>query len=141
MSNAWEILNPNRRSAPRHPARLPTSLSLAAQENGFGHIDRPPVIPGRTRDISLNGLALIVPSLRSSNHDLTELQHTWRVVLATLVGHVQVQARLVRYERFNGDGQQAGYLIGMQIEEMSEEDRLLFENYLRTLEGASPNSN
>lgn len=134
MSSTWEVLNPNRRSSPRFPVRLPTSLSLADHDSGLGHIDRPPVIPGETRDISMEGLALIVPSLRTDRHDLTQLQHVWRIVMALPMGHVQIHALLVRYQRFRGDDPQTGYLIGVRIEEMGEADRMLFANYLQTLQ-------
>lgn len=138
MSQSWELLNPNRRSSPRFTARLPTSLSLADHEGGLGHIDRPPVIPGETKDISLDGLALVVPSLRTDRHDLTQLQHLWRIVMALPVGHVQIFAQLVRFQRFRGDDPQTGYLIGVRIEEMSEADRVLFTDYMHTLQEAAP---
>ena len=133
MSNAWEVLNSNRRSSPRYPARLPTSLSLADNESGLGHIDRPPIIPGQTKDISMEGLALIVPSLRTDRHDLTQLEHVWRIVMGLPIGHVQIHALLVRYQRFRGDATQTGYLIGVRITEMSETDPALFDHYLQTL--------
>lgn len=136
MTNAWEVLNPNRRSSPRFLARLPTSLSLADNKSGLGHIDRPPIIPGETKDISLDGLALIVPSLRTDLHDLTQLQHVWRIVMALPIGHVQIHAVLVRFQRFRGDAPQTGYLIGMRIAEMSEADRVLFNDYMQTLRSA-----
>ena len=139
MSNAWEVLNPNRRSSPRYTARVPSSLSLADYGGGLGHIDRPPVIPGETKDISMEGLALLVPSLRTDRHDLTELHHRWRIVMALpLLGHVQVLALLVRYQRFQGDDPQTGYLIGVRIEEMTEADRILYANYVQALQQATP---
>jgi hypothetical protein len=136
MSTNWEVLNPNRRNAPRFPTRLPTSLSLADHDSGLGHIDRPPIIPGETKDISIEGLALIVPSLRTDRHDLTQLQHVWRIVMALPVGHVQVHAVLVRFQRFRGDDPQTGYLIGLRIKEIDEADRILFNSYMQTLQQA-----
>jgi hypothetical protein len=138
MSNAWEVLNPNRRSSPRFPTRLPTSVSLAGQESGLGHVDRPPVIPAETKDISLEGLALIVPSLRTDRHDLTQLQQLWRIVMALPLSHVQIFAQLVRFQRYRGDDSQTGYLIGVRIEEMSEADRILFKDYMQTLQQTTP---
>lgn len=144
MTNTWEMLNPNRRSSPRFQARIPTSLSLADHAGGLspivGHIDRPPVIPGETVDISLNGLSLLVPSLRTDRHDLTQLQHVWRIVMALPIGHVQIHALLVRYQRFRGNDPRTGYLIGVRIEEMSEADRMLFTDYVRTLQQETPDS-
>ncbi|HEV7842577.1 MAG TPA: PilZ domain-containing protein [Pyrinomonadaceae bacterium] len=138
MSQSFEVLNLNRRSSPRYPARLPSSLSLAARESGFGHMDRPPVIPGETLDISLEGLSLIVPSLRTERHDLTQLQNVWRIVMALPIGHVQVHALLVRFQRFRGDEMQTGYLIGLRIAEMTEADRRLFTEYVQSLQNAAP---
>lgn len=134
MSNAWEVLNPNRRSSPRFPARLSTSVSLATQDGGLGHIDRPAIIPAQTKDISLEGMALIVPSLRTDRHDLTQLQQLWRIVMALPSSHVQVFGQLIRFQRYRGDDSQSGYLIAVRIEEMSESDRIFFNEYMQTLQ-------
>lgn len=136
MSNDWEILQHNQRSAPRYQSRLQTSISLITNEDGLGHTERPPVIPGQTRDISVNGLAIVVPSLRTSNHDLTRLECAWRVVLATPNGYVLAETQLVHYGRYRGEGPLMGYLIGMRISGMSEVDRPLYNGYLRSLEEA-----
>jgi c-di-GMP-binding flagellar brake protein YcgR len=134
MSQAWEVINRNRRSSYRYPVRLPTSLSLADETRGLGHSHRPPVIPGETSDISLDGVALIVPSLRTDRHDLTQLEHLWRIVMGLPGGYVQIVARLVRFQRVRGDDERTGYLIGVRIEEISEGDKALLKEYVQTLE-------
>lgn len=134
MSQAWEVLNLNRRSSPRYPVRLQTSISLADEESGLGHSNRPPVIPGETKDISREGVALIVPSLRTDRHDLTRLEHLWRIVIGLPSGYVQIVVRLMRFQRFRGDEAQTGYLIGVRIEEISEADRVLLNDYVQTLQ-------
>jgi hypothetical protein len=138
MSQSFEVLNLNRRSSPRFSARLPSSLSLAERESGLGHIDRPAVIPGETKDVSLEGLALIVPSLRTDRHDLTQLKHVWRIVMALPRGHVQIHAMLMRFQRVRGEDLQTGYLIGLRIEEMTESDRRLFTDYVQSLQNEAP---
>ena len=89
-------------------------------------------VAGFTRDISETGLALIVPSLRTGDRYLVDEGCKLRVVLVDLPnGEVEIFATPVRYiELPEPDG---GYLIGVQITEMTDSDRARLVQYLKTL--------
>lgn len=129
MSSAWNtIKNSNRRLLPRHKVRLSASVSLI--ERDASESEWPSVL-AYTRDIGSAGLALIVPTLRLGCHDLDKGDYVLRIILAlsTQVS-IRITARLVHCGLFNQDESGIGYLIGVRIEDISPEDRILYDEFL-----------
>jgi hypothetical protein len=134
----WQIVSHNKRRAARHSARVPTSVTLAHRGTGLGHAERPPALIGYTKDLSAEGLALVVPSIRISEADLTELNRTLRIVLALPEGYVEIKATLVRYKHLHeADGEpgtETGYLIAARIKDMSTMDQSVYKEYIKGLD-------
>ena len=134
-SHISEIFGNDRRRVIRRKARLPASISLIDTETPASGTAHPPSTLGYTRDISADGLALIVPSMSLGGHDFASGEQTLRIILALPAGNVETRATLVRHERLEESGSNMGYLIGLSISVMSEDDRNLYAEYLHTLGG------
>jgi PilZ domain len=134
-SHLSEIFGGNRRRVIRRKARLPVSVSLVEEEAPAGNAHSALSVLGYTRDISSNGLALIVPSIPLDEDELQSRGCRLRIILALPVGDVQMLVTLVRHERLDESEMEPGYLIGVSISEMSESARDLFLEYLSALGG------
>jgi len=117
----------NRRQAKRVRARLNFTLSLSDPRAGTNGSRRLPALDGHTMDVSITGLALIVPAIRIGEHYLAGADRKLYVKLELPSGPVEMKVVTVRYENLE-DG--SGYLIGARILEMSDADRGSFENYV-----------
>jgi hypothetical protein len=127
MFSAWDIINNNRRIAPRHKVRQPASVSLIEKETDESLW---PSILAYTRDVSREGLALVIPTSRVGCYELSEGDHILKIVLA--ISHevsVQLVARLMHCGVLSEDEAGVGYLIGVRIEEASAEDRALYNEF------------
>lgn len=131
MFSAWDIINSNRRIAPRHKIRLPASVSLVEKETDESLW---PSILAYTRDVSREGLALVMPTSRMGCHELSEGVYVLKIVLA--ISHevsVQLIVRLMHCGILSEDEAGVGYLIGVKIEEISAEDRPLYDEFIGSL--------
>ena len=127
----------NRRRAPRYlthlEAELALSVSMPNAKAGRKGTGQPLKLAGYSRDVSATGLALIVPTIRVGGQYITGENRTLEIMLKLPTGDVQVRATPVRYNPLEEDGADTGYLIGVQIIWMSDEDRKRFDAYLATL--------
>jgi hypothetical protein len=78
-------------------------------------------------DVSVTGLALIVPAIRIGEHYLAGADRKLHVKLDLPDRPVEMKVVTVRYENLE-DG--SGYLIGARILEISDADRKSFEKYI-----------
>lgn len=122
----------DRRRAPRCRARLPFSVSVAGPRAGSNGAQRSRSLDGQTLDLSATGLALIVPAVRIGEHYLVGENRQLDLSLGLPDGMVTMQVSPKRYESLE-DGTETGYLIGVQIEQMSEPDRDRYMEYLNRL--------
>jgi c-di-GMP-binding flagellar brake protein YcgR len=123
----------NRRMARRVRVRLDFTLSLQdprANSNGFRKL---PPLKGHTLDVSTTGLALIVPAIRIGEHYLAGTDRKLFLRLELRDSSVDMKLIPVRYESLEEDPDESGYLIGTHIDEMSETDRLKFQEFVKTL--------
>lgn len=88
---------------------------------------------GHTLDMSETGMALIVPAICLGEHHLVGENRSLNVKLELPVGPVELQVKPVRYEALEGHESETGYLIGVKIDRMSEEDRARFTEYVSAL--------
>ena len=88
---------------------------------------RLPKLDGHTLDVSATGLALVVPAIRIGGHYLAGADRKLHITLELPTGSVEMKVASVRYESLEDE---SGYLIGAQILEMSDTDRVSFEKYL-----------
>jgi hypothetical protein len=134
MTRLREVVADRRQAArlkSQRQARLLFNISIISTESGETRTQTIPVA-GFTRDISETGLALIVPSLRTGDRYLVDEGCKLRVVLVDLPnGEVEIFATPVRYIQLPEP--ETGYLIGVQITEMNDDDRSRLLQYLKTL--------
>ena len=124
----------NRRRATRYRVRLPFSVSLLEKKSKEqDRAQRAPGLVGETRDISESGLALIVPAIRIGQRYLTGEGRTLLIALELPAGIALIRAAPARYEPLEQAGAEKSYLIGARIIEMSDEDRTLLLDYLKSL--------
>ena len=88
---------------------------------------------GHTLDLNQTGLSLIVPAIRLGEHHLVGENRALSVKLELPAGPVEMQVAPVRYETLEEHKSETGYLIGVKIVKMSEEDRAKFREYVSTL--------
>jgi hypothetical protein len=117
----------NRRHSKRVRTRLTFTLSLSDPHVSTNGSRRLPTLNGHTLDVSVTGLALIVPAIRIGEHYLAGDDRKLYVNLELPNGPVEMKVVTVRYENLE-DG--SGYLIGARILEISDADRTSFEKYV-----------
>jgi hypothetical protein len=120
----------DRRRAPRYNVRLSALVSLLDAASGA----QPANASGHTRDVSEDGLAIILPNIRVGERYLVGDAVTLRITLKLPDANVRLYGKPVRYERLDEDQQQdRGFLIGIRLDEISDRDRALLFDYLKTL--------
>ena len=124
----------DRRRAQRYVTHLEAGLALSVSVPGAktsaqkaGQTLR---LAGYTRDISATGLALIVPSIRIGGIYITGENRTLQIILKLPTGTVEIHGKPVRYSPLEDDATDTGYLVGVQIERMSDKDRERFNAYV-----------
>ena len=122
----------DRRRAERVKAHLPFAVSLLDDWAG-NNSRRPNSLDGHTLDISTSGLALIVPAIRIGDHYLAGEGRGLHIDLELPVGSIAIQATAIRYEPWDEDEFERGYLIGVNIITLSDPDRVRYNEYLAGL--------
>jgi hypothetical protein len=90
-------------------------------------------IEGHTRDISADGVALVLPAIRIGDHYLAGENHPLLVHLQLPDQMIEIHTVAVRYDSFADEGETAGYIVGARITQLGQEDRELFVAYLAEL--------
>ena len=120
----------NRRRSKRVRVRLSFTLSLSdPRVNTNGH-RRLPSLNGHTLDVSVTGLALVVPAIRIGEHYLAGAERKLYIKLELPAGQVEMRVATVRYESLEDSRDESGYVIGARIVEMSDSDRASFEKFV-----------
>jgi hypothetical protein len=88
---------------------------------------------GHTRNISETGLAFIVPTLRIGDRFAHVVGSQLRITLYLPSGQVEIRATPVRYEQLPPGGAERGYLIGVRIVEMADDEWVRMVEYVRSL--------
>ena len=117
----------NRRRSKRVRARLGFTLSLSDPRVGSNGSRRLPTLDGYTLDVSVTGVALIVPAIRIGEHYLAGGDRKLHIKLELPSGPIEMKVASVRYESLEDD---TGYLIGARIVEINDSDRKSFERYV-----------
>lgn len=120
----------DRRQSPRLRVRLVFTVSIHRAGNGNGSGRRAQGLMGHTRDLSLNGLALLVPQVHVDGHHLAAEGRELEVRLET--GNSEPISMVVmprRYERLEDAELGCAYLIGVRIVSMDEADRMRYLSF------------
>ena len=125
----------NQRRATRHEARLKVNVSSLSAESSAIYMGSLPILEGHTRDISLTGLGLLVPSIHVGGRYLAGENRTLRISLNLPSSPIEIDASPVRYERVTNEEESSDscFLIGAHITRMNEADRARFVEYVSTL--------
>jgi hypothetical protein len=128
-----ERRNARRRGA-RYSARIPFKVSVAGSKHGGATAAKPAAtLAGRTRDLGEGDLNLIVPSIRIGGDYITLKENKLSVTLELPSGAVTLIATAARFEQLDGESAGEGFLVGVRIEEISDDDRERYVAHLRTL--------
>lgn len=128
----WEIVGQihNKRRAPRQAVHLPCRVSWCDAETPADSASR--ALIGHTRDVSVGGLAVVIPDTHIGAHDLTRSDRLLRITLALPTERIDVDAAPVHYERVH-EGETEACLIGVRLTEASSNARARLVKYLHTL--------
>lgn len=119
----------DRRRAPRHRVSLPASVSLLDAEASA----EPALVQGRTRDVSEEGVGLILPNIRVGGRYLVGDSVTLRVTLKLPEGYARLYGTPVRHEKLDATAPDPGFLVGIRLTDTDERDRALLVNYIKSL--------
>jgi len=119
----------DRRRAPRYRVSLPVSVSLLDAEASA----EPALVQGHTRDVSGDGLALILPNIRVGGRYLVGDSVTLRVTLKLPEGYARLYGTPVRHEKLDANGPETGFLVGLRLTDTDARDHALLVNYINSL--------
>ncbi|HEX8145908.1 MAG TPA: hypothetical protein VF591_01800 [Pyrinomonadaceae bacterium] len=129
----------DRRRSPRRGARfvarVPAAVTIldAGVEYPSGAA-RGPSVEGETRDLGLSGLTVRVGRIRAGGQYLTDAELQLGVRLELPAGEAYMLAKAVRFESTPEEEESGpGYLLGLRILKVPEDDFALYSGYLRTL--------
>jgi len=120
----------DRRHATRKKTRLTFSLSLAGPAVKLNGSRQSASLKGHTLDVSMKGIALIVPTILLGEHHLIGENRKIKVQLELPNGAVEMQVVPIRYESLEEHKTETGYLIGAKIVAMDEADQERFTTYV-----------
>jgi hypothetical protein len=117
----------DRRQSPRLRTRLLFTVSIAPPANLQGQARPAQYLKGHTRDISVDGMGLLVPQIHLNGHHLaadgSELEVRVEFGTESPIRMIVVPRR---YERLEESELGCGYLIGARIVKLDEGDRLRY---------------
>ncbi len=119
--------------AARHDYAVPIKLTLEPDRN-TGKLQMPLnnlSITGETKDLSTSGIAFVVSSIRIKENYLVGEGRTLNAELDLPNGKVKLQIVGRRYEQISEHISVSQYLIGAKIAFMSQENREIYEHFLR----------
>jgi PilZ domain len=129
----------DRRAAPRFPTthlekRLVVNVSLLDTKSKPDTTRGPSVLAGYTHDVSEVGMGIVVPDIRIGSFNITRPGRTLRIALGIPGAPIEMHAVAARFIQMEKDaGTEGGYLIGIQITNMSERDRSRYLDFLNSL--------
>lgn len=121
----------NRRRSPRYRVRLSVRVSPVKSAKPASVSAEGDALYGYTRDISTTGMSLILPAIRINNIYIAGEDRVLEVLVENESEPIVMYAVPVRYEKLEEGEADKGYLIGLRITEMSEDDRSLYERLLK----------
>jgi hypothetical protein len=131
MASAWETIRSERRQEPRYKVRLRASVSVIAPEMGESPAA---TVLAHTRDVSKDGLCLVMPAARMGPHNLDQGGHDVLVVLVLPAGDsVKLEGRLAYCTPLKADEPAAGCLAGVQITALDTADRAAYHDFIDSL--------
>ena len=139
----------DRRCAKRYLVRLSCQVELAKasiksevsglKAAGLNPLNPPvsnlksQIVEGHTRDVSSDGIALILPAIRIGEHYLAGEHHPLLVRLQLPESLIEMHTVAVRYDSFTDEDQETGYIVGARITQLGQEGRAQYVDFLNSL--------
>ena len=125
----------DRRRSPRLNVRLAFSLSVIRKTKLKRVNGNDRTLKGHTRDLSANGLALLLPQIQLDGYHLAAEDREMQLVLELSGGVVSMVVVPKRYEKLERAELGCNYLIGARIVRIDAEDRSRYQDFMnRALE-------
>ncbi len=114
----------NRRRSPRRILRLPASVSVRSAPEMDGAVGAF-AVEGFTRDVSKNGIALVMPAIRAGSVYLTREGTVLHITITLRDGlPLEFEGAPVRYHNLEETDETGGrYMIGVQITRIGDAER------------------
>jgi c-di-GMP-binding flagellar brake protein YcgR len=131
----------DRRQSPRLRTRLLFSISVCRKAKANGELTASRMLKGHTRDVSISGLAMMLPQVHLEGHHLAAEGRELSVLLELPSGTMPLVVIPQRYEKLDDSELGCNYLIGARIIQIADDDRLRLENFItRGLRGSPSDS-
>jgi len=90
-------------------------------------------LAGHTRDVSSDGLSIVVPAIHIDGHHLVGEGRSLLIELEITGTLVLLNVTPVRYERLEEEETDSGYLIGLHINDIGSEGLAAYHDYVEGL--------
>ena len=121
----------DRRQSPRLRVRLVFSVGIKREVNGNGANRPAKTLQGHTRDVSVKGMALLVPQAHLEGHHLAAEGRELKVELQIGSGDpISMIVAPRRYERLEEAELGCAYLIGVRIMKINEADQARYLSFI-----------
>ena len=128
----------NRRRGPRYNVHLPAAISLVDDKKQVGKVTYSEPSRGHCETISKYGMSLSLVGTRFTEGELSRLGRLLFVRINLPDGPIEAVVALVSHDRAGGDERRKKWLLGVKIQQMSDEDTERLENYLKTRADSRP---
>lgn len=129
----------DRRKSPRLGVRLVLTISVLRKANSNGSSQVSRSMKGHTRDISAKGLGMLLPQVHLGGYHLAAEGRELHVMLELPDGPMAMIVLPRRYEMLDEPELGCNYVIGATIVELSDQERMRLESFIRQgLSGNSP---
>jgi hypothetical protein len=126
---------PNRRRGPRYTAHLPAAISLIEGGAQVGKVSYSQPSRGHCETISKFGMLLSLVGTRFGEEELSQPGRLLFVRVDLPNGPVEAVVAIVTNERV-GEGQKRRWLLGVRIQQMSDGDTGILDEYLEKRSGS-----
>ena len=121
----------DRRQSPRLRMGLPFTVSIY-REGELNSSRKRQTLRGYTKDMSQNGLALLVPQVHLDGHHLAAGGRELVIELELYKGKsISMRVAPRRYERLDESESGCSYVIGVRVVNVAEADRLRYLSFLK----------
>ena len=121
----------NRRRGPRYHAHLPTAISLVDDRRQVGKVSYSEPSRGHCETISKFGMQLSLVGARFTESELSRVGRLLFVRIDLPEEPIEAVVSLVTHDR-TGEERKKKWLLGVQIHQISDEDKERLETYLET---------
>jgi hypothetical protein len=123
----------NRRKTRRIPANLPVRF-LIVRHGRAGKVQKSRGISARTSDLSSSGLSIETSVIQIDNFHVSlsadmASEQFLEIELALPECGIRIEGLPLRYQR--KEATEGNYIVGVKITAMSDEDRAVYERYLK----------